>query len=290
MTATPAFRAALWMMGAIVGFTSMAFAGRVVMGELDTFELMLFRSLVGIVIVFVVAHFAGTLHQISRNKFGLQIIRNISHFTGQNFWFYAITVAPMAQVVAIEFTSPLWVLLMAPLVLGEKLTPARLLTAAVGFVGILIIARPGVNEVNIGIICAAISAIGFAGSAVFTKLLTRTESITSILAFLTVTQAVFGLVCAGIDGHITLPSLALIPWVVIVGCAGLLAHFCLTKALTIAPAAIVMPLDFARLPTVAILAMLIYAEPLDIWVFIGAAVIFTCNYLNVLRESRMAVA
>lgn len=289
MRSTPAFRAALWMMGAIVGFTSMAFAGREVMGELDTFELMLFRSLVGIVIVFVIASFAGTLHEISRNRFGLQIIRNISHFTGQNFWFYAITVAPMAQVVAIEFTSPLWVLLLAPLVLGEKLTPARLMTAGVGFIGILIIARPGVNEVSFGIICAAISAVGFAGSAVFTKLLTRTESITSILAYLTMTQAVFGLICAGIDGNITVPSLALIPWVVIVGCAGLLAHFCLTKALTIAPAAIVMPLDFARLPTVAILAMLIYAEPLDIWVFIGASVIFTCNYLNVLRESRATV-
>lgn len=290
MTLSPIFQAALWMAGAIVGFTSMAFAGRVVLQELDTFELMLYRSLVGIVIVFGVGAVVGTLHQISTRNFKLQIIRNLSHFAGQNFWFYAITVAPLAQVVAIEFTSPLWVLMLAPLVLAEKLTKARMLTALGGFIGILIIARPGVTEVNFGVLCAAISAIGFAGSAVFTKLLTRTESITGILAYLTLTQAVFGLVCAGLDGDITLPSLALLPSVVIVGCAGLLAHFCLTKALTCAPAAIVMPLDFARLPTVAILAMLVYAEPLDIWVFVGASVIFVCNYFNVLRESRVKPA
>ena len=94
-------------------------------------------------------------------------------------------------------------------------------------------------------------------------------------------QAVFGLICAGYDGDIALPSLQTLPWVVLIGCAGLLAHFCLTKALSIAPASVVMPIDFVRLPVIAIVGMLLYAEPLDALVFVGAAFIFAANYLNI---------
>ncbi|MEP3297681.1 MAG: DMT family transporter [Pseudoruegeria sp.] len=286
MISSPVVQAAIWMVGAIVGFTSMALAGRIIAVELDTFELMLFRSLFGLLIVFSVGFFAGTLHQVSRRHMHIQIIRNLCHFTGQNLWFFAIAVAPLAQVVALEFTSPLWVLFLAPFVLGEKLTRSRILTACIGFAGVLIVARPGINDVGIGVLCAGLAAIGFAATALFTKILTRTESITCILVYLTLTQSIFGLICAGYDGDIAVPSWPLLPWVLLVGVAGLLAHFCLTKALTIAPAAIVMPMDFARLPTVAILAMLIFNETLDIWIFIGAMVIFASNYLNILREKR----
>ncbi len=112
---TDTLKAALWMIGAIVSFTTMAIAGRAVSFELDTFEIMLFRSLTGIVIVLIVASFAGTLRQVNRQQLGLHTIRNIAHFSGQNLWFYAITVIPLAQVFALEFTTPIWVILFAPL-------------------------------------------------------------------------------------------------------------------------------------------------------------------------------
>lgn len=279
-------KAALWMSGAIAAFTSMAVAGRAVSLELDTFEIMMYRSLVGIVIVLAVGQWAGTLGQITRRNLGLHLIRNISHFTGQNLWFYSITVIPLAQVFALEFTSPLWVILLSPLVLGERMTPVRVLAAVIGFVGILIVSRPTPDSLQLGQITAAIAAIGFAGSALFTRRLTRSETITCILFYLTVMQAVFGIICAGVDGDIALPSLQAAPWLVLIGCAGLLAHFCLTTALKLAPATVVMPIDFIRLPLIIIVGMLIYHEPADIWVLLGAAVIFGGNYLNIWSETR----
>ena len=280
---TDTLRAALWMTGAIVSFTSMAIAGRAVSLELDTFEIMLFRSLTGIVIVIGVAMAAGTLGQVRRNRLGLHFARNISHFAGQNLWFYAITVIPLAQVFALEFTTPIWVILLSPLILQERLTAIGLFCAALGFAGILIVARPQVDAISPGLIAAASCAVCFALTAIFTRKLTRTETITTILFYLTVMQAVFGLICAGYDGDIALPSRGALPWVILIGCAGLLAHFCMTRALKLAPASVVMPIDFVRLPVIAIVGMALYDEPLDALVFVGAALIFLANYLNIMR-------
>lgn len=279
-------RACLWMIGAIVSFTLMAIAGRAVSLDLDTFEIMLYRSLIGVVIVLVVASATGSLSRIKARKMGWHAARNLSHFAGQNLWFYAITVVPLAQVFAMEFTSPLWVLLLSPLVLGEKLTLTRILAAMGGFIGILLVARPGVSEVHPGLILAGLAAVGFAGSAVFTRRLTRTEGITSIMFWLTAMQAVFGLFCAGYDGDIALPSGENWPWVTVIALAGLVAHFCITSALALAPATVVMPIDFARLPVIAVVGVMLYAEPLDPFVLLGALIIFGANYANILAETR----
>lgn len=274
-------RAATWMLGAIFSFSAMAIAGRAVSFELDTFELMLYRSLIGVAVVLAAARLAGQVGAIRRRRMGLHLVRNIFHFTGQNLWFFAITAIPLAQVFALEFTSPVWVALAAPLVLGERLTRTRLIAALVGFVGILIVARPGAAEIGPGQIAAALAALGFAGSALFTRRLTRTENVLSILFWLTVMQVVLGLLCAGIDGKIAWPSAVSWPWLVLIGCAGLSAHFCLTTALSLAPAAVVMPIDFLRLPVIALVGWIIYSEPLDPWILAGGAVILGANWLNV---------
>ncbi len=278
--------AALWMTGAILSFSSMAVAGREVSFELDTFEIMLYRSLIGIVIVTAAASATGTLGQIDTRRLPLHFARNVSHFTGQNLWFFAIAVIPLAQVFALEFSQPLWVALLAPLVLAERLTRTRLTAAALGFAGIVIVARPTLDTISPGVVAAAAAAIGFAGSAVMTKRLTRTDSVTKILFWLTVMQAAFGFVCAGIDARIAVPSPASWPWLIVIGTGGLIAHFCLTKALSLAPATVVIPLDFARLPVIAVVGMVLYGEALDWPVFVGAAIIFAANYFNVFSESR----
>ncbi len=281
-------KAVMFMSGAIVSFSAMAVAGRAISFELDTFEIMMYRSIVGICVVLILGRMFGTLGQITKRNLGTHFIRNISHFAGQNLWFYAITVVPLAQVFALEFTSPLWVLLLSPLLLNERWTQIRVLAGVMGFVGILIVTRPTGQSLNIGVIAAALSAIGFAGSAIFTKRLTRTETITCILFYLTVMQLAFGVICAGYDGDIAMPSLDTLPWLVLIGFAGLLAHFCLTTALSLAPATVVMPVDFIRLPVIAMVGMLVYAEAIDMWVFIGAAIIFTGNYMNIWSETRKA--
>lgn len=274
------------MTGAIASFSSMAVAGREVSFALDTFEIMMYRSAIGVVIVVAILSLTGKLGQISRQRIGLHFLRNLVHFSGQNLWFYAITLIPLAQVFALEFTSPLWIIILSPLVLGERLTPMRVFAAAMGFVGILIIARPSPETINVGIMAAAAAAIFFAFTGMFTKRLTRTDSVGCIMFWLTVMQLGFGLLAAGFDGDIALPDMQTAPWLIVIALGGLLAHFCITNALAIAPATVVMPIDFARLPTIAVVGMLLYNEALDVWVFVGAAVIFAANYLNILSETR----
>lgn len=283
---TDSLRAALWMIGAIFAFTSMAIAGRAVSLDHDTFEIMLFRSLTGIVIVAVFAFSFGTWRQINGQQLGLHGIRNLSHFAGQNLWFFALPLIPLTQLFALEFTSPIWVILLAPLLLGERITPIGAFAALLGVIGVLIVTRPFGTEISSGTIAAGLAAIGFALSAIFTRKLTRTQTITCILFWLTVMQAVFGLIGAGYDGDIALPNRTSLPWITLIGFAGLIAHFCLTKALSIAPASVVMPIDFIRLPVIAIVAAQVYSEPLDPLVFLGAAIIFGANYLNITLGQR----
>jgi drug/metabolite transporter (DMT)-like permease len=274
-------KAALWMIGAIVSFSGMAIAGRAVQFELSTFEMMTYRSAIGFVLVLSLGAAFGTLSQITTRNMGLHVLRNIAHFTGQNLWFYAITISPLAVVFALEFTSPLWAMGLAAVFLRETLTRFRLLAGALGFVGVLVVAQPGSTPIDTGMITAALAAIGFAITAITTKHLTRTETITCILFYLTVMQLGFGLAISLADGHITLPSAQTAPWLVLIGICGLSAHFCLTTALRLAPASVVMTMDFARLPTIAILGAVFYAEPLTTSLFIGAGLILVANHINI---------
>jgi drug/metabolite transporter (DMT)-like permease len=280
--------AALWMLGAILSFSSMAIAGRAASAELDTFEMMTWRSFVGLVLVLAIGGVAGTLGQITRRNLGLHFARNLTHFTGQNLWFFAITVSPLALVFALEFTSPLWTMVLAAIFLGERLTRSKVLAGVLGFAGVLMVVQPGAAPLSSGMVTAALAAIMFAATAIFTKKLTTTETITCILFYLTAIQLVMGLVASLYDGDMALPSMATLPWVVLIGIAGLTAHFCLTTALSIAPASIVMPIDFARLPAIAVVGMVFYAEPLAWGVAAGALLIFAGNYINILGARRSA--
>lgn len=285
---SPIVQAAFWMTGTIVSFSAMAVAGREMAGSHDTYEIMLYRSIVGLVIVYTVARLAGTWHEITRTQLGLHWVRNIAHFTGQNLWFYAVTVIPLAQVFALEFTSPIWVILLAPLLLGERLTATRVFAGVLGFIGVLIVTRPTVDGLNIGIIAAAVAAVFFATTNLLTRKLTWTHSVTCILFYLTGMQLVLGLFAVFWDMQVALPTAATLPWIITVGLAGLLAHFCLTKALSIAPAIVVMPFDFIRLPTIAVIGMILYQEPLDGFVLLGAGVICVGIYINLWSEARSA--
>lgn len=276
----------MWMLGTVLAFSIMAVSGREVAGTLDTFELMFFRSVFGVIIVVSIIAMQNRWHEV-RTRYPMQHgLRNIFHFTGQNLWFYAVGVIPLAQVFALEFTSPLWVVLLSPLLLGEKMTSIRALSAVIGFVGILIVLRPGSVPFTPGALTAMGSAIFFALTIMTTKRLTRTESITCILFYLTTIQVVLGLIAAGYDGDIALPDARTLPYVLAVGVCGLLAHFCYTKALSLAPATVASPIEFARLPMIALFAWLIYGETVDIWVILGAITIFAGNYLNIWSATR----
>ena len=279
-------QATLWMIGAIVSFSLMAIGGREVARELDTFELMFLRSVIGLVVVLTIGMALRRFHEARTDRLGLHLIRNLFHFTAQNLWFFAIVYIPLAQLFAIEFTTPIWIALLAPFLLAERMTSWRLVAAVLGFAGILLIARPGLQPLNVGHLTAALSTIGFCGSIMMTKALSRTETTWCILFWLTLTQTGYGAVAVFWDGTMTLPSADTAPWVVLVGICGLTAHFSLINALSLAPASVVAPMDFARLPVIAVVGWLVYSEPLEVAVAVGAGLILLGNTLNIRAEAR----
>ncbi len=274
------------MTGAVVSFSTMAVAGRAAAVELDSFEVMMYRSFIGLAIVLAVGGAIGKIREIRFDRLPLHLVRNIGHFAGQNLWFSALSLITLAQLFALEFTTPVWVVVFALVFAGERLSRARGMAVALGFAGVLCVVRPEGGGDALGLVLAAASAIGFACSIVGTKLLMRTETVFGVLFWLTVMQALMGIVTAGWDGDIAWPSARTWPWVVLFGCGGLFAHTCITNALAVAPAVVVTPMDFVRLPAIAFIGAFFYAEPLDAWVLLGAALIFCGNYANLLNETR----
>ena len=279
-------KASVWMIGAMFSFSLMAVSGRELATNLNTFEIMLFRSIIGFLIVLAIGYFAKTLAEIKRDRLGLHLFRNLAHFSGQNLWFLAVASIPFSQLFALEFSTPVWVALLAPLFLGEVLTKQRVLAVILGFAGVLIVARPDINQFDFAIVAAVACAICFAGSMMATKSLTSDQSITCILFWLTLMQLAMGLVATVFTGTITFPEGMNIVWIVIVGIGGLTAHFCITNALALAPAIVVIPLDFMRLPLISVIGFLAYGEAFELPILVGAGVIFIAILLNLKAEKQ----
>tara|TARA_B100001059_G_scaffold83181_1_gene81245 strand:+ start:1205 stop:2086 length:882 start_codon:yes stop_codon:yes gene_type:complete len=285
-TKSEPMKATVWMIGAMLSFSLMAVSGRELATSLNTFEIMLYRSIIGFLFVLVIGYFAKTLGEIKGSRLGLHLFRNLAHFSGQNLWFFAVASIPFSQLFALEFSTPVWVALLAPLFLGEALTKQRVLAVIVGFAGVLVVARPDINQFDFAIIAAVACAICFAGSMMATKKLTNDQSITCILFWLTLMQLAMGLVATVFMGTDTFPEGINIIWIVIVGIGGLTAHFCITNALAIAPAIVVIPLDFMRLPLISVIGFLAYGEAFELPILVGAGVIFIAILLNLKAEKQ----
>ena len=279
-------KATVWMIGAMLSFSLMAVSGRELATSLNTFEIMLYRSIIGFLIVLAIGYSAKTLVEIKGGRLGLHLFRNLAHFSGQNLWFLAVASIPFSQLFALEFSTPVWVALLAPFFLGEVLTRQRVLAIMLGFTGVLIVARPDINQLDFAVVAAVACAVCFAGSMMATKKLTSDQSITCILFWLTLMQLAMGLLATVFMGTITFPEGINIIWIVVVGIGGLTAHFCITNALKLAPAIVVIPLDFMRLPLISVIGFLIYDEAFELPILVGAVVIFIAILLNLRAEKQ----
>jgi drug/metabolite transporter (DMT)-like permease len=274
---SPAVRAALWMLGAVVSLSAMAIGGRELSAELSTFQILFFRSLVGLAVIAALLQRSGW-GQVRTRVFGLHLVRNVSHYAGQFGWFFALGVIPLSEVFAIEFTTPIWTALLAALVLGERMNKLRMAAVAVGFVGVLVILRPGISAVSVGSLSVLGAAGAYALTYIMTKKLTGTETPLSILFYMTAMQLPLGFAAALIDWR--WPQAWAWPWVFTVAITALVAHYCMTRAFRLADATVVVPLDFLRLPLIALLGLLLYGEALDAWVMVGAACVLLASWMN----------
>lgn len=278
--------AVFWMIGTLLSFSLMAISIRNLGGVLNLFELLMVRAVGGLALLLVVMALQPSLFgYIALRKPLTHLVRNGTHFIANLCWANAVIVLPLATVFAIEFMMPVWAGLLAVLFLGERFTLSRAGTIVLGFLGVLIILRPGIEAFQPAALGVLVASLGYAASNIGTKKLIPVQSTIAILFWMNVMQ--IGMALVGIDPAF---PLRLEPqqwmWAAGIAIGGTSAHYFLTNALRVADAIVVIPLDFLRIPLIAFVGWMFYAERLDIMVFIGAAVIVFGIVWNLRAEMR----
>lgn len=275
------------MMGWLLLMVVIAIAGREATRELSVFQVMLMRSLLGLLMLAPLLRAAGGLAAMRTRRLRLHAARNAVHYAAQYGWFAALAMIPLAQLVAIEFTMPLWSALLAAAVLGERLDRFKLAAVALGLAGVAVIVRPGAT-VSAGQLIALAAAVGFAVSVVMVKSLTRSESATAVAFWMLVVQSSIGLAPALAVWR--WPSAPVWGWVVVVAFCGTYSHYCFARAMQHADATVVVPMDFLRVPLTALAGWAIYAERVDWLTVAGIGLILAGNALNLKRAGNARAA
>ncbi|WP_105435388.1 DMT family transporter [Neorhizobium tomejilense] len=269
------------MMTSIALLLLMAVSGRAVTREIDVFQVMEMRSVIAFFMLLPLVHREGGIKAMRTGILPSHIGRNVAHYVGQFAWLMGLTLIPLAQVIAIEFTAPIWAALMAAAFLGERLTWRKSVAILFGLVGVALIVRPGAAALNPGHLIVLGAAFVFAISFITTKALTRSDSATKIIFWMLVIQSVIGIVPA-LNVWVW-PSAAIWPWIFLIAFTGTFAHYCMARALFHADATVVMPMDYLRVPLSALLGYLLYAEAIDSFTAIGAGLILAGNLFNLRR-------
>jgi drug/metabolite transporter (DMT)-like permease len=266
------------MAGWLVLMLVVAVAGRETTRELNVFQVMEVRSILGFFMFYPFIRMNGGFATMKTSRPLQHIGRNLVHYVAQLGWFFALTLIPLAQVVSIEFTMPIWTAILAASFLGERMTIWKISAIVLGLVGVIIIVRPATGEINPGQLIALGAAVGFGVSVAMMKSLTRTENTVAIIFWMLVIQSASGFV----------PSLYVWLWpspfawgcIVLIAFCGTFSHYCMARALLYADATVVLPMDFLRVPLTAAAGWLVYSEPLDMFTVLGAMLILGGNLLN----------
>ena len=273
------------MTGALLSFSAMAVSIRALAGTLSVMEILATRAGLGLVVMASLAAIRADLRStIFSQHLPLHLFRNTIHLGSQYLWAMSLLLLPLATVFALEFSTPAWTLVLAVPILGERMTPSRIGAVVLGLLGVLVILRPGVATFRPAALLVLLAAFGFATALIATKKLTRTDSTFAIIFWMNLVQLPLALI--GSDplfaGKLVLGQL---PAVAAVGVSGLTSHYCLTNAFRSGDASVVVPLDFMRIPLIAVVGWWLYGEPLDLFVFMGAGLIISGILWNLRSEA-----
>ena len=277
------------MLGALLSFSAMAVSIRELSrGGLTIFEILAIRSGVALCFLILLLIFRPSLRPYALpRRMTLNVFRNIVHYASQYAWALALTMLPLATVFSLEFTMPAWTALLAVWLLDERMTVSRGGVVVLGLIGVLVILRPGIAGFNPAVFLVLMAAFGYAITMVATKKLTMTEPTFAIVFWMAVIQLPLSL--AGSD----LAAFAHLHWsdslpVLGVGIAGMTSHYCLSNAFRSGDATLVVPLDFLRIPLIAVVGWIFYGEKLDVFVLFGAMIIISGVLWNLRSETRRA--
>jgi len=272
------------MLVTLLLFSLTAVAVKELTENLNTSEIIFFRSLVSIIIIIPIVAFFG-FKQIQTKNIGRHFTRNTAHFFGQYGWIYGISLIPLAEVFALEFTVPIWTAIIATILLKERLTKIRVYSIALGFIGVLIILRPGLDIIQIASVAVILGAMSYALSHTLTKSLVQKDTPLSIIFYMALLQLPMALLLS--FNNLAIPSGMMWVWIVIAGITAMLAHYCMSKALTYADAMVVVPMDFLRLPLIMVVGFILYNENIEWLILVGALVMLVGNFIGLKYDNRI---
>jgi len=279
----------LWMVGTLLSFSAMAVSIReLAKGGLSIFEILAIRSGLSLVVLLALLVVRPELRRYALpRRISLNLLRNTVHYASQYSWALSLTMLPLAMVFALEFTMPAWTALLAVWLLHERMTPSRAGVVILGLIGVLVILRPGIASFNLAASLVLLAAFGYAITMITTKKLTMTETTFGIVFWMAAIQLPLSLIGSDPAVFLHLGWLNVLPTLG-VGIAGLTSHYCLSNAFRAGDATLVVPLDFMRIPLIAVVGWAFYGEKLDIFVLLGALIIVTGVLWNLRSETARA--
>ena len=249
--------------------------------SMHVFEIAFFRQLFGFIFMSAV-FLRGGLRPLMTRRFGLHVIRSVLNVIAMLAFFYGLTLEPMAKVVSLSLTAPLFATVGAVLLLGEKMNSHRWVALMLGFAGSLIILRPGFQTISLGALMVLGSNAVWSVALVVIKILSRTESSVTIALYATILQTPVALAFALFFW--STPTLEQLGYLVIIGIGGTIAQICLGEAFRHADATLVLPIDFTKLFWASLIGYLFFEQVPDIWIWPGAFVVFLAVFYNAYME------
>ena len=284
-SATAPVRGAVWMVLACICFGTMNTMVPFLAERLHPFEIAFFRNLGQFVFMLPWLMMSG-LGVLKTERIGMHLWRSVSGIVAMLLWFSALAMIPVAEATALSFTAPLFTIMGAALFLGEVVRLRRWTATAVGFLGALVILRPGFETLSTGSMLAVAGSAAIATAALAIKSLARTESTSAMVLYMGffMTLISFGpalWVWQTPDGETLL-------WLAGMGLVATGAHICVNRSFQAADASVVVPFDFVRLLVVAVLGYAFLGQSVDIWTWIGGGIIFASTAYITRREAKLA--
>ena len=278
-------RGPIWMVMGGLALLMLALVIRDMQSKYHVLEMIFLRSVVSLLLILP---WALRQHRdnLKTKRLPLHIFRNSIHYLGNIGWFLGVTWVSLADVQALQFTTPLFTIILAAIFLRETVGQHRWIATAIGFVGALVIIRPGFIPISAGTIAVVVSALFYASSQTATKSLSRTDKPNAILLYMSLIFIPISAIPAAFV-WVTPAWEDAIP-IILLGVFGYLAHACIIRSFATADASYVMPFDFLRLPFAAVFGYFLYQEQPASWVWIGATIIFVATYYITLREAQAA--
>lgn len=268
----PNLRGILWVALSGVLFALLNVFTLIPAQHLNPYVMAFLRYLFGALFLVPIVMRLGLYRSLHTRRLPLHISRGAIHTAGMMLWFVALPLTTLAEITALGFTGPIFVTIGAALFLAEKVRLRRWLAVIVGFIGAMIIIRPGFGDIHIGVICILVSTPIFSASNLISKALARTDSATTIVIWQNIVIVVCALPFA--LWFWQTPQWGDVVWFLLAGLAGTLGHICQQRGYQLADITLLQPIGFLSLIWNTMLGYFLFFQKPDVWTFVGAAVIF----------------